>query len=115
MRNIAIALGVLGALIGVFSAISSFVAVGSDPLYSSRLWAGGASLLLAIVAGGAALFMSRRPVAASLVMLGSGIVGFLCINLFYINTFYVLAVPLWILGAVVTLTSTSGASHKSLS
>lgn len=115
MRNIAITLSILGAFIGIFSSISAFLAVGSDPLYNSRLWAGWASLLLAVVAGGAALFMSKRPIAASLTMLGSGLIAFLCINLFYINTFYILAVPFWLLGATLALGSTVRASHKSLS
>jgi hypothetical protein len=37
MRVIAIVLGMLGSIIGVFSAISAFIAVGGDPTYSSRL------------------------------------------------------------------------------
>lgn len=94
-------LGILGSLIGVFSAISAFVVIGGDPAYSSRLWAGGASLALAALAGVATIFITARPIAGSLTMLIGGMIGFVCINLFYINTFYGLAIPLWLIGTVL--------------
>ena len=103
MKMIAIVLGVLGGIIGLGSAISAFVMVGADPAYSVRLWLGWLALLLAVVAGGAALSIHTRPVAASLAMLIAGFAGFVCINIFYINTFYGLAVPLWIIGAALAL------------
>ncbi len=105
MRMIAIVVGVLGGIIGLVSAISAFVAVGADPAYSVRLWAGWLALLLAVLAGVAALFMTTRPAAAGLTMLIGGFAGFVCINLFYINTFYGLAVPLWIVAAALALIS----------
>ncbi len=103
MKMIAIVLGVLGGIIGLGSAISAFVMVGADPAYSARLWLGWLALLLAVVSGGAALLIYTRPVAASLTMLIAGCAGFVCINFFYINTFYGLAVPLWIIGAALAL------------
>jgi hypothetical protein len=105
MRIIAIVLGIAGGIIGLVSAISAFGAVGADPEYSTRLWAGWLALLLAVVAGVAGLFLSRRPAMASLTMLIAGFAGFACINLFYINTMFVLAVPLWIAAAVLALVS----------
>jgi len=87
------------------SAISAFVAVGADPAYSVRLWAGWLALLMAVLASVAALFMTTRPAAAGLTMLIGGFAGFVCINLFYINTFYGLAVPLWIVSAALALIS----------
>lgn len=105
MKRMGIILGVLGSIIGVVSAISAFVAVGGDAAYSARLWAGWAALVLAVLAGAAAPLMSTRPVAAGLIMLVSGFAGFVCINLFYINTFYGLALPLWIAGAVLIIIS----------
>ena len=101
MKIIALVLGVLGGIIGLLSAVAAFVAVGGEVMYSTRLWAGWAALLLALVATAAALFLPTRPTNASFIMLISGIIGFACINLFYINTFYWLAIPLWIAGAVV--------------
>lgn len=105
MKIIAVVLGVAGGSIGLLSAIDAFVAVGSNPAYSGRLWAGWVALLLALVATVAALFLIMRPWLASLIMLISGIIGFVCISLFYINTFYGLAVLLWIIGAAVAFIS----------
>lgn len=103
MRIIAIVLGVLGGVIGVVSAISAFVAVGADPAYGARIWAGWLALLLAALAGVAAIFIARRPFAAGLTMLISGVLGFLSINLFYINTFYGLALLPWLIGAALAV------------
>jgi uncharacterized membrane protein HdeD (DUF308 family) len=114
MRVIAIALGLLASLIGVFSTISAFSIVGSDPAYSARLWAGWASLVLAILAGVAAIFMTIRPRAASLIMLFSGILGFVCISLYYIDTFSMLAVPLWFIGTVLALISTTTSASEAM-
>ena len=107
MRGIAIALGILASLIGVLSAISALSAVGGDPAYSARLWAGWASLVLALLAGVATVFMTTRPRAASLTMLISGMIGFVCINLFFIDTFYMLAIKLWFLGTILAWISAS--------
>ena len=107
MRGSAIVLGMLASLLGVLSAISAFNTVGSDPAYSYRLWAGWTSLVLAILAGIAAIFIITRPRAASLTMLISGMLGFVCISLYYIETFYMLAVPLWFIGTVLAWISTT--------
>jgi hypothetical protein len=113
MRIFAIVLGVLGGIIGLVSAISAFVAVGADPAYSARIWAGWLALVLAALAGVAAIFITRRPFAAILTMLISGVLGFLSINLFYINTFYVLAIVPWLIAAALAvLTARSHTSEK---
>ncbi len=114
MRGIAIVLGMLASLIGVLSAISAFSAVGSDPAYSYRLWAGWASLVLSILAGIAAIFILTRPRAASLTMLISGMLGFVCISLYYIDTFYMLAVPLWFIGTVLAWISTTTSASEAM-
>lgn len=106
MKIIALVLGILGGIIGLLSAIAAFAAVGGEAAYSARLWAAWAALLLALLATAAALFLRTHPTRASLIMLISGIAGFVCINLFYINTFYILAVPFWVVGAGVALIST---------
>lgn len=103
MRIIAIVLGVLGSIVGIVSAISALVIVGTDPAYNGRLWAGWLALILAALAGIAAIFISRRPIAAGLTMLISGVLGFLSINLFYINSFYGLAVLPWLIGAALAV------------
>ena len=114
MRGIAIALGVLASLIGVLSAISALNAVGADPAYSARLWAGWASLVLAILAGIAAIFMLTRPRAASLTMLISGMLGFVCIYLYYIDSFYMLAIRLWFLGTILAWISTTTSASEAM-
>jgi uncharacterized membrane protein HdeD (DUF308 family) len=114
MRGIAIVLGMLASVIGVLSAISAFSTVGSDPAYSYRLWAGWASLVLAILAGVAAIFMTTHPRTASLTMLISGILGFICINLFYIDTFYMLAVPIWFIATLLAWISTTTSASKAM-
>jgi len=114
MRGIAIALGMLASVIGVLSAISDFSTVGSDPAYSYRLWAGWASLVLAILAGVATIFMILGPRTASLIMLISGMLGFICINLFYIDTFYMLAVPLWFIATLLAWISTTPSTSKAM-
>ena len=103
MKVIAVVLGVLGGITGLVSAIVALVTVGGQAVYSTRVWAGWAALLLALVTIAAALFLRTRPTNASIIMLISGVAGFVCINLFYINTFYVLAVLLWCAGAVVAI------------
>ena len=101
MRISAMVLGISGSIIAIWSAISALVTLGGEAPYSARLWAGWASLILAILAGGCAALIATRPRPASVTLLTSGIVGFACINLFYINTFYGLAVPLWVVGAIL--------------
>src|SRR5579883_789021 len=105
MKILALVLGVAGGIIGLLSAVDAFIAVGSDPAYSYRLWAGWAALLLALVATVAAFFLLTRPTIAGIIMLICGIAGFVCMSLFYINTFYGLAVLLWIVGAAVAFIS----------
>jgi hypothetical protein len=105
VRGIAIVLGMLASVIGVLSAISALSAVGADPAYDTRLWAGWASLVLAILAGVAAVVITTRPRTASLTMLISGLVGFVSINLFFINTFYMLAIQLWFLSTILACIS----------
>ncbi|MDQ2787753.1 MAG: hypothetical protein M3Y58_22420 [Chloroflexota bacterium] len=98
---IAVLLGLLGGVIGVASAIAALVAVGGDPLYHARMGFGWLALAAAIVATLGVLLIARQTRGATvLVLLASG-VGVVAINLFYINTFYVAAVPFWWLGAAV--------------
>ena len=114
MRGIAIVLGVLASVIGVLSAISALNSVGADPAYSYRIWAGWASLVLAILAGVAAILMTIRPCVASLTMLISGVIGFICINLYYIDTLYMLAIQVWLIGTLLALISAATSASKAL-
>ena len=75
----------------------------SDPSYAASLGFGWAALALAGVAAAAALLVEHHPVAASSLIACSGLVGALAINLFDINTLYLLAVPFWLMAAVLGL------------
>lgn len=101
---IAVILALLASVIAFWSALSALLEVGTNPLYHSRLWVGWLALFLSILTGIAALFLSTRPLAASVLILVSGLVGVVCISLFYINTWYALALPFWILAMVLGLT-----------
>jgi hypothetical protein len=103
---IAIILGLVGSVLGFWSALFAFLAVGTDPLYRDRLWAGWLALLLPVLAFLATLWLRMRPIPASLLILLSGLGGFVCINLFFINTFYALAIPFWVLAVAVGLART---------
>lgn len=105
MRRSAIIIGALGSILGIFWAGLALVQVGNDPLYHPRLWAGIAALVFAVLAGAALLLIPRRPGLASGCILLSGALGFLCINLFYINTFYILALLCWIVTSILALIS----------
>jgi hypothetical protein len=99
--RIAAALALAGAGIGVSSATAAFLAVGGDPAYQSRLAFGSAALILAALAGAAGLLAATRPSLSALGILLGGFLGAVAINLYYINTFYLLAVPLWVLAAAL--------------
>lgn len=105
MKRSAFVLGVAGGVIAIASVVSALLIVGSNPLYQSRLWIGWLTLALSVLAGIAAILIVRRPVAASIVMSLSGLLGFLCINLYYINTWYVLALPVWLVALILAVTS----------
>lgn len=103
----------LGSAIGVLSAIQALLAVGGAPTYSARLWAGWAALILAALTGAGGLVALRRPGLASGLIAVAGLLGAVAINLFYINTFYVLAVPFWLVAAMLgLLAALAGAARE---
>ena len=110
MKRLTVVFSIAGSMIGILSAVYAIDIVGADPAYSERLWAGWLALLLAGLVGVTGLVSlviilppgaSSLPLAIGSIMMIGGIAGFICINLFYINTLYGLAVPLWIAGAVL--------------
>jgi hypothetical protein len=103
--RLALASGVAGGLIGVASAGVAMQAVSSDPVYAGRVGFGWAALLLAVVAAVGGLLAIRRPRAGGTLMLVSGLTGSVSISLFFINTVYLLALPLWLIGAVLAFQS----------
>jgi hypothetical protein len=105
------ALGVLGGVVGAGSAVYALVAVGGTALYVQRVGMGFAALVLAAIAGVGSLIAGQKPVAGAAVVVVAGLAGAVAINLFYINTFYVLAVPFWLIAAVVALMGPSTPSR----
>jgi len=102
-RRFAVAVALLGGVVGVYSASSAIVQVGTTAPYMGRLGFAVAALLLAALAGGSGVAVDVRPRAAAALVAFSGLLGAVAINLFYINTPYLLAVPLWLLSAVFAL------------
>lgn len=97
------ALGALGGVAGVVSAVVGLVSYGGLPDYQSRIAFGVLALILAVVAGASALQTGKQPLVAGVAMLVSGLLGFVAINLFTINTFYAVAVVLWWFAAFIAL------------
>ena len=103
MNRLGALIGVLGGIAAVVSVLSGFAAIGADPLYEPRWGFGAAALVLGIVAGLSGLFPRLHAGAAAVVMFVAGVLGFLCTLVWYLNTWYVAALPLWLLGALLLL------------
>ena len=92
---------ILGGVIGVSSAGQALLAVGNQPVYQDRVAFGWAALVLALFATGAIGLARTRPGVAAVIMIVDGLLGLGAILLFYINTWYALAVPCWLLAAAL--------------
>jgi hypothetical protein len=110
MRRLACVVGLAGSIVGMLCAISAFVMVGGDTAYSSRHWAGWVAFGAALLTGAAAFLIFARPVAACIAILVLTLIGVLSINLFYINTIYLLAIPFWFVSCILSVSS-AGKSH----
>ena len=80
--------GALGGAVCAYSAVRALLAVGGDPAYAGRLGFGIAAFALGLLATFAAPVATVRPRLAALTMLVGGTLGFVAINLYYINTWY---------------------------
>lgn len=101
-RRIAQVVGVCGGVVGAGSTLAALGAVGNQPVYAARATFGVLALALALGALVGALLVSSRPVTARVLLLGGSLLGFIAINLFYINTLYLLALPLCWFSAALT-------------
>lgn len=95
----------LGGIIGVASAASALVEVGGNPDYSGQAILGWAALLLAVIAALAALLIKSRLILAVILMIFLSTLGFLLMNLFYINSWYFAGMLLFWCAAVAALTA----------
>ncbi len=81
-------LGALGGAVCAYSAAKALLEVGGQTAYAGRVAFGVVALLLGLVAMLAAPRVLARPRQAGLLMLVAGTLGFLTINVYYINTWY---------------------------
>jgi hypothetical protein len=95
----------MGGLVAVPSAVQALVTVGSQPVYETRVTFGWAALALALVASVAPIALRERPGLAASVVAASGLAGSIAINFFWINTLYTLALPLWLIGTLIALST----------
>jgi hypothetical protein len=108
MQRIAALLGVLGGGVAVASLLAGFAVVGADPLYQPRWGFGAAALVLGIIGGISGFVPRLHPAAAGVLMFVAGTLGFLTTLVWYLNTWYLAALPLWLLGAVLLLIAALG-------
>jgi hypothetical protein len=87
----------------VFTAGGALLEVGGLPIYSSRASFGAAALVMAALATLASTQVSQRPWLAALGMALFSALGFLCMNLLYISTFYFVSLLLFWAASVLAL------------
>lgn len=106
-----VVLGILGALVGVTAAGYAFIIYmvnglnGTGNPYASRVGYCIAAFILAIVAGVGAALLPRQTMLGSILLVAGSILGFISLNLMYVNTWYALAIPLCLLAAILALGS----------
>lgn len=121
MRTIAIIIGLGGALVGMLAAGYGFVLYmvegtnGVENPLAARVGFDIAAFLLAGVAAIGAGLASRRPLIGGAVMTLGSVFGLAAISLFNINTWYILAVPLCLLSALLLLDTVPWSEKVSLS
>jgi hypothetical protein len=105
-------IALLGSLVGIGSAVQALIEVGNQPPYTDRLAFGILALVMAVDEIVLPLALRSRPRIAALLMLLSAVVGGVAINFFYINTFYVLAVPFWLAAAFAAAVTPSASAME---
>lgn len=103
LARLGMLVGLLGGIVGVYSAAGALVALGGLPGYGDRAGFGWAALVLALLASTGGFLAPAHRLAAGLLMMGAGFLGSVAINFFYINTFYLIAGFLWLVGAALVL------------
>lgn len=120
MRAGSVVLGLLGALVALSAAAYAFVIYmvegtnGVANPYAPRVGFGLAAVALALLAGVGAALVYRRPPLGSLLLMGGSILGSVAIELFTIQTWYPLAVPLCLLSVVLAARGSARSSAGSL-
>ena len=73
--------------------------------YDTHVALGWAALAFGGLAAATGAITFRRPVAAAVVMVLTGMLGCVAISVFFINTWYIGAMPLWLCAAVLRVNS----------
>ena len=94
-------LAALGGIIGAGSVIVGLLGEGGTAPYAARLAFAAVALVLALVAGSVPWWPRVSVRTAGIIMFPSGVVGFLATQLWFINTYYVAALPLWLIATVL--------------
>lgn len=94
-------LATLGGVIAIISAAYAILEVGGLPSFRDRMPLGILALIVAFAANFGGAIVLRQPKRGAIIILISSVVGIVAINLFYINTFYVVAAPFWWLAAAI--------------
>ncbi len=102
-RRFALGSVLVGSLIGVSGALRELSSVGGNPDYQSRLGFGVAALVLAVVAGLGGLLACRQRGRGTALLVVSAFCGVFAAYWYYINSYYLLALPFWLLGAMLFL------------
>jgi hypothetical protein len=100
-------LAVLGAFVGAGSVFAGLLGEGGTAPYQGRFAFAAIAAVLAIVAGVAPWWPRLPARAAGSIVFPAGLVGFLATQLWFINTYYVAALPLWLLSSLLLLLAAS--------
>jgi hypothetical protein len=97
-----------GGVVGVVSVISGLAGEGGAAPYAERFAFAGLALVLAAVAGAAPWWPRLSARAAGAIVFPAGLVGFLATQLWFINTYYEFALPLWLIASAILIAAPRG-------
>src|SRR5438045_7245643 len=92
------ATALLGGMVGVSSAGFAIATIGAAPPYDSRVALGWTALAVGATATVLGLAIPGRRSESAIAMVLVGLMGAVAMSLFYINTYYVAALPVWLVG-----------------
>jgi hypothetical protein len=94
-------LAAAGGVVGAVSVISGLAGEGGTAPYAERFAFAGLALVLAIVAGVVPWWPRLEARTAGTIVFPAGLIGFLATQLWFINTYYEFALPLWLIASAV--------------
>jgi len=94
-----------GGLIGIVSVGSGLLGEGGTVPYQPRFAFALLAVLLAAIAGALPFWPRVSLRSAGFLVFPAGLAGFLATQLWFINTYYVFAVPVWLVASVLLISS----------